>query len=408
MTILFWICFFIIFYTYIGYGILIYLIIRLRRAIYGKRKPLSANVQELPSCSLVIAAYNEAACIRQKIENTLSLSYPSGLLKIYIVTDGSSDGTPDIIKEYPNIIVLHQPERQGKIAAIDRVMKIIDSEIVVFTDANTILNKDALLEICKCYVDPSVGAVAGEKRVFFDDKADASAAGEGIYWKYESQLKKWDSELYSVVGTAGELFSVRTALFQPVQMDTVLDDFMISMKIAEKGYRIVYQPKAFAVESSSEDVKEELKRKIRIAAGGMQAVIRLSSLMNPFKQPILTFQYLSHRVLRWTITPLLLVALFFINLYIMQLGGPPIYSVLFYLQMLFYALALLGWVLESKQLKFKVAFVPYYFCIMNYAVLAGMVRYFRNKQSAVWDKAKRRNDKEGKVAPVIIKKSYEI
>lgn len=358
--------------------------------MYGSRPVSTFNNSELPTCSLVIAAYNEEAFIEKKIENTLNLNYPSSLLNVYFVTDGSTDNTPEIIKKYPEFTLLHQDERKGKVAAIDRAMTYIKSEIVIFTDANTFLNQEALIMIGKCYADKTIGGVAGEKRVHVDKKADASSAGEGFYWKYETQLKKWDSALHSVVGTAGELFSILRALYTPVPPDTILDDFMISMRIAEKGHRIVYEPKAYALETSSANVKEELKRKIRIAAGGMQAITRLSTLLNPIHQPLLSFQYISHRVLRWTITPILLILVFLLNLYLVILRSGIIYDFILYAQLIFYCLALVGWQLERKQLKLKFAFVPYYFCIMNYAVIAGQVRFFRNKQSAIWDKSKRK------------------
>jgi len=390
MKAIFWTSLFLIFYTYIGYGLLIYIILLIKRRFSKTVKEKIVNQDNLPTCSLVIAAYNEEDIIKEKIENTLSLSYPPERLKIYFVTDGSSDRTPGIIKQYPALTLFHNDERKGKVAAMDRVMEYIDSEVVIFTDANTFLNKEALIAICIHYSDESVGGVAGEKRVSYDEKADASSAGEGIYWKYESQLKKWDSELYSVVGTAGELFSIRRKLYEPVSSDTILDDFVISMRIAEKGYRVVYEPKAFAIETASENVKEELKRKIRIAAGGMQAIFRLKSLLNPFKLPVLCFQYISHRVLRWTITPLLLIVVFAINSYLVTQKEGGIYSALLYLQIIFYGLALMGWFLEKKQLKMKATFIPYYFCIMNYAVIMGMIKFFQNRQSAIWIKAKRK------------------
>jgi cellulose synthase/poly-beta-1,6-N-acetylglucosamine synthase-like glycosyltransferase len=390
MKAIFWVSLFIIFYTYIGYGILVYIILLVKRRFLKTSIEKLVEHDSLPTCSLVIAAYNEEELIQQKIENTLSLSYPTDRLKIYFVTDGSMDQTAEIIKQYPQLILLHKDERKGKVAAMDRVMEYIDSEVVIFTDANTFLNKEAVFAICKHYSDDSVGGVAGEKKVSFNEKADASSAGEGMYWKYESQLKKWDSELYSVVGTAGELFSVRRNLYKPVPADTILDDFMISMQIAEKGYRIIYEPEAYAVETASENVREELKRKIRIAAGGMQSILRLKELLNPFKFPILSFQYISHRVLRWTITPLLLFVLFGVSLYLTIQGVNKFYSTFFYLQIIFYGLAIIGWFLERRQLKIKAIFIPYYFCIMNYAVLAGMIKFFQNKQSAVWVKARRK------------------
>ncbi len=390
MNAIFWTSLFIIIYTYIGYGLLVYLLLLLKRNFFNSKKGEVLRNEYLPTCSIVIAAYNEEELIKQKIDNTLLLTYPKELLKIYFVTDGSSDKTPEIVKGCPQFIHLHQEERKGKVVAIDRAMNFIDSEVVVFTDANTFLNKEALLAICSHYYDSSVGGVSGEKRVAFNQKADASSAGEGIYWKYESQLKKWDSELFSVVGTAGELFSIRSELYKRVLPDTILDDFMISMRIAEQGYRIVYEPDAYAIETSSENVKEELKRKIRIAAGGIQAIFRLKKLLNPFKFPILSFQYISHRVLRWTITPLLLIVFFGLTVYLMITSESKLYLLFFNLQIVFYSLAVIGWFLEKKQLKVKTTFIPYYFCVMNYAVLAGMIKYFQNKQSAVWVKVRRK------------------
>jgi len=179
-------------------------------------------------------------------------------------------------------------------------------------------------------------------------------------------------------------------LYEPVPADTVLDDFMISLLIAIKGYRIVYEPDAYATESASENVSEELKRKIRIAAGGIQSILRLKPLFNPFRFPILSFQYVSHRVLRWTITPFLLILSLILNAVIVAAGAPIIYHILLIAQVLFYLLAMLGLMMEKRQIRIKALFIPYYFCVMNYAVLAGIMRYFFGKQSAVWEKAQRK------------------
>lgn len=390
MKILFWVSLFIAFYTYVGYGILLFIIIKIKRAIYGRKQVADSSDELLPECTLVIAAYNEADIIREKIENTLALKYPQGKLKLVFVTDGSSDNTPNIIAEYPQIKLLHQPGRSGKIVAVHRAMDDVDTEIVVFTDANTMLNDEAMVKICRHYADKTVGAVAGEKRVKIEATDDASAAGEGFYWKYESALKKWDSELYTVVGAAGELFSVRRDLYRPVSNDTILDDFMISMLIAEKGYRIVYEPDAYAIESASANVSEELKRKVRIAAGGIQSVLWLKGLFNIFKYPILSFQYISHRVLRWTVTPFFMILAFITNILIVAGPGGAIYQLLMAGQVLFYGLAMLGYMMEKRQIRVKALFVPYYFCVMNYAVLAGIIRYYKGSQSAAWDKAQRK------------------
>jgi len=390
MIITFWISLFIVAYTFIGYGFLLYFIIKVKRAFKGKPVIPVVDDTNLPTCTLVVAAYNEEHFISQKIANSLQLNYPEGKLKFVFVTDGSSDKTADIIGQHPQIQLLHRPERAGKIAAVHRAMEYVTTEVVVFTDANTFLNTEAITRICRHYSDKTVGAVAGEKRVQIDESADASAAGEGFYWKYESALKKWDSELYSVVGAAGELFSVRRNLYQDIPADTVLDDFMISMLIANQGYRIIYEPEAYALETASENVSEELKRKIRIAAGGIQSILRLKGLLLPFKFPVLSFQYVSHRVLRWTVTPFFLILAFITSFATAFAGDGFIYTLLFAGQVVFYLLAILGYLMEKRHIRVKALFIPYYFCVMNYAVLAGIIRYFTKKQSSVWEKAQRK------------------
>lgn len=388
MKIIFWISVGLVFYTFFGYGILLYFLVSIKRLFATGRRKVS-GFEELPTCTLIVAAYNEADFIEQKIANTLQLNYPEDKLELIFVTDGSSDNTPELVAKYPGIKLLHSPERRGKISAVHRAIEQVTSEVIVFTDANTFLNQDALALICRHYADEKVGAIAGEKRVMIDETADATA-GEGFYWKYESKLKQWDSELYSVVGAAGELFSIRKSLYEPVQPNSVLDDFMISMRIAEKGYVIVYEPEAYAQETSSANIKEELKRKVRIAAGGIQSVIWLSSLLNPFKYPVLSFQYISHRVLRWTITPFLMMLSFVLNICIVLNEVSTIYVVLLAGQVLFYLSAYLGKLMEARKLRIKILFIPYYFCVMNYAVLAGLFRYFFGEQSVIWEKAQRK------------------
>jgi len=387
MKVTLWISLFLIFYTFLGYGILLYVLVKLKRLLKGKPQ-IASNSNALPTCTLIVAAYNEEQFIEEKIANTLSLNYPKSLLKFIFITDGSSDKTPQLISKYPQINLMHKPDRLGKIVAVHRAMQEVDTEVVVFTDANTFLNTDALINICRHYSNPKTGAVAGEKRVKIEEK-DNATVGEGFYWKYESKLKAWDSELYSVVGAAGELFSIKTNLYLPVPKNSVLDDFMISMLIAQKGYKIVYEPEAYATERSSENVSEELKRKIRIAAGGIQSIVWLKSLLNPFKQPILSFQYISHRVLRWTITPFLMILTLLLNVFIVATDSGLLFQLLLVCQLAFYLSALLGLILENKKIRVKVLFIPYYFCVMNYAVIAGINRYLNGAQSVIWEKAKR-------------------
>lgn len=381
----------LVFYTYIGYGIVLWLLVKLKSS---GNTTLNAqfSMEEWPEVTLLVAAYNEEQWIEAKIKNCLELDYPPEKLHLFFVTDGSDDTTPQRIEAYPTkthqIALFHQPERKGKIAAVERIMPKVKTPIVVYTDANTLVNPQSIKNIVRHYQNPEVGAVAGEKRIKQKQRDDASSAGEGFYWKYESTLKRWDSELYSVVGAAGELFSIRTELFESVPPDTIIEDFYMTLRIAQKGYRVVYEPDAYAVESSSASVKEELKRKIRIAAGGLQAIYRLSPLLNIFRYGLLSFQYISHRVLRWTITPLALILLLLLNIPL-AIFADPIYQVLLLGQLLFYLLALAGYFLEKRRVKFKIFFIPYYFCIMNYAVFMGFFRIISGRQSVLWERAKR-------------------
>ncbi|MGB0931327.1 MAG: glycosyltransferase family 2 protein [Chitinophagales bacterium] len=387
LQIIFWVSVFLVVYTYIGYGFILFLMVKIKRML-GWSDVIPEKPTEFPEVTFVVAAYNEQDWIVDKINNTLDLEYPKDKIKYFFVTDGSNDRTPEIIQQYPQIKLFHRPERAGKIAAVERIMEFVETPIVIYTDANTMVNKEAIYNIVRHYENPKVGAVAGEKRISMDAEDAANAAGEGIYWKYESSLKRWDSELYSVVGAAGELFSLRTEMYEAVPKDTIIEDFYMTLRIAQKGYKVRYEPNAYAVEGPSASVKEELKRKIRIAAGGIQAIVRLAPLLNIFKYGMLTFQYVSHRVLRWTLAPLVLPLILATNIALaVSTGG--MYLAILMLQVLFYAFAAMGYVFEQKKIKVKAFFVPYYFCIMNYAVYRGFMRNWAGSQSVMWEKAKR-------------------
>jgi biofilm PGA synthesis N-glycosyltransferase PgaC len=383
MIVVFWLSMAILFYTYLGYGVLIYLLAKLKER---QGAPESQPDDELPAVTVVIAAYNEARFIEEKINNTLSLDYPEGRLKLLVVTDGSDDGTPDIVARHERVTLMHLPERKGKIHAVNRVMKAVDTPIVIFSDANTILNKGAIRNLVRHYQDPAVGGVAGEKRIAAKTADNASGAGEGLYWKYESFLKKKDSQLYAVMGAAGELFSIRTSLFEEPPMNMVIEDFYMSLRIVSKGYRFIYEPDAYATETASATIGDEWKRKVRISAGGFQAIARLWPLLNPFRHGIVTFQYISHRVLRWTLAPLSLVLMFLSTIYLSAMGL-PFFALMLFGQLVFYSLALTGYALRDRRVSIKGFFVPFYFSVMNLSVFAGFVRFLRGNQTVIWEKA---------------------
>jgi cellulose synthase/poly-beta-1,6-N-acetylglucosamine synthase-like glycosyltransferase len=209
-----------------------------------------------------------------------------------------------------------------------------------------------------------------------------AGSGEGAYWKYESALKRWDSELHTVVGAAGELFSVRRELMPVVPEGILIEDFYVSMKIAQEGYKVVYEPDAYAMETGSDSIAEERKRKIRIAAGGIQSILIFLPLLNIFKYGWLSFQYVSHRMLRWSLTPLSLLVVFSLNIYlVVELGG--LYTLIMGLQILFYFIALMGAYAEGKKRVPKIILLPFYFSFMNLSVYQGFIRLLKGKQSAV-------------------------
>lgn len=384
--ILFFCSAFIIFFNYAGYAIIAAFLNQLQfRRI--KKKPELNN--DPPPVSFIVAAYNEQECIEEKIKNTIEQNYPAEKIEIIFITDGSTDKTTAIIERYQNIKLLHKPERKGKSAALNRAVSFATNNILIFSDSNTILNPDAIKNIAKHYSLKDTGGVAGEKKVInLSSLGSGNQVNEGLYWKYESFLKKIDSDFYSVVGAAGELFSVRKDLYEAIPENVILDDFVLSLKVASKGYRIVYEPDAFAAENPSFSIKDEKKRKIRIGAGGFQAILLLKSLFKFWKYPRLSYLYFSHRFLRWAVTPFCFLMLFISNLSLfISTGG--VFTIIFIAQFTFYFLALIGAIFPGFRTWLKPAQICYYIVFMNYSVILGLFRFINGSQSAIWEKAKR-------------------
>lgn len=390
VKLIFWICLFLVFYTYIGYGLLLYVLLLLKRTFW--RKPLVLTLpadDQLPAVTLMICAFNEEEVIKEKMENIRQIDYPRDKFCVMWVTDGSTDRSNQLLSAYDDVTLVFSPERRGKAAAMQHGLQENKAEFVVFTDANTMLNTNSIREIARLFMDERVGCVSGEKRVAARADGEVAAEGEGLYWRYESTLKRWDSELYSAMGAAGELFAVRMSHYRAAPSNALLDDFMISMLMVEDGHRIAYTSEAYAVEYGSANMHEESKRKRRIAAGGLQSIWWLRSLMNPLKYPVASFLFVSHRVLRWSVTPFAMLALIPLNVALILMGCGTVYTVIGVLQALFYAAAAMGWLLDKIGRKSKLLYVPYYFMFMNVNVFRGISYLTTHHTSGTWEKAKR-------------------
>jgi len=390
LKIVFWICLFIVFYTYIGYGMLLYVMVLIKRLFCKtSQAPILPDDDQLPDVTLMICAYNEEDIIREKMENIRQIDYPADKFCVMWVTDGSNDGSNDLLKQYPEVTLVYSPERKGKAMAMQHGLKVNKAEYVVFTDANTMLNPNAIREIVRQFMKPNVSCVSGEKRVAARTNDQIAAEGEGLYWKYESTLKQWDSDLYSAMGAAGELFAVKMSDYREAPTNALLDDFMMSMLIVKDGHRIAYTSEAYAMEYGSANMYEESKRKRRIAAGGLQSIWWLRSLMNPLKYPLVSFLFISHRVLRWSITPFTMLALIPLNIALVALNAGVIYTIIGILQIIFYAAAALGWLQTKTGRHGGLLYVPYYFLFMNVNVFRGISYLRSHRTSGTWEKAKR-------------------
>jgi len=382
MTVIFWMLTAVIFFTYAGYPFVLFLL------SLTQRKNVSVSSDDLPSISIVIAAYNEEVMMEKKLMNTLAQDYPAPLLQIIVITDGSTDATVAIASSFSNVLVLHELQRRGKAAAINRAVAFAENEIIVLTDANSFLQQGTLQELIKPFVDSEVGAVAGEKKVV--DLPGVAASGEGIYWKYESWLKQQETLFYTVVGAAGELFALRKKYFTTIPEHTITDDFFLSLSVNLQQKKCVYAKQAISIEAASLSLADEWKRKVRIAAGGIQSLFLVSEALNPFRYPKLAFQFYSHRVLRWLFCAPAMIVLFFLNwMIIYKNDAGALYEGLFVLQLLFYVCAFIGWLMAINRKTFFLFSIPFYIVFMHVAMLAGTFRFANGKQSVLWEKAKR-------------------
>ncbi len=372
----FWGSAFFLTMVYAGYPLGLTLLTKIRKRSVEK-KPF------LPTVTLLVAAYNEEKVIEEKIQNALSLDYPKDKLKIMIASDGSTDQTNAIIQEYERDgILLHKYEpRRGKVSVLNRTIPVIESEITVLSDANTMYDPLAIKKLAENFADTSVGAVSGDVILENDDLYLGKS--EGAYYRYERYLQEKETEVGCMVGVDGAMYAIRTQLFDAPSDNIILDDFVISMNIARQGYRVVYEPEAIAFESGSTTTKNEFKRKVRVIAGAIQAMKQGEGLPRFLNQPCFSMQFLFHKVMRWFV-PIDLIVIFISN---MTLLNEPFYQIAFVLQVIFYLIAIFA-IFSNIEAKGLIS-IPFYFCMVNLAALLGIIKGLANLQPVTWEKVER-------------------
>jgi cellulose synthase/poly-beta-1,6-N-acetylglucosamine synthase-like glycosyltransferase len=377
MRLIFWLSLVIVAYVYVGYPALLALVRRPRR--------VPSLAQELPRVSLLIAAYNEEAVLREKLENSLALDYPRELLEIVVASDGSDDGTNEIAREFAERgVVLHEVRpRGGKTRALNTVAPLVRGDIIVLSDANTMYRPDAVKKLIRHFADPRVGGVSGDVRIV--ESAAAYAQSEGLYYRYERFIQEQESRLGAIVGADGAMYAIRRETFRPVPPEVVVDDFVISMTVARLGYQLLYDREAIAIEQGTLSSAEEFRRKIRVVAGGIQA-LKLGVGLPRWSQPTLLWCYVSHKLLRWLV-PAFLCSLLFSSLVLAADSGA--YALMFLAQVAFYSAAALHARSVHAGRSPSLTVVPYYFCLVNVAALRGLLRGLQGGQRAAWNRTRR-------------------
>ena len=382
LTIAFWCSSFLILYTYIMYPLLLVVFAKyIGSRRYKDRK--ECNKAELPMISMVIAAYNEEKVIEEKILNSLKIDYPRERIEFLFGSDGSTDRTNEIIarhsREDGRIKLIAYPERRGKASVINMTVAVAGGDIVVFSDANTIYEIDAIKRLIDPFSHSNIGCVCGKLII---TKPTGATSNDDLYWRYETWIKRMENRLSGVLGANGGIYAVRKALFHPIPENTIIDDFVIGMRVREQGYLVRFAEDAIAREDTAESDRAEFRRRIRIGAGNFQSIALLKKLLLP-REGFFAFQFWSHKILRWCV-PFFLITAFLSNFFL--LGTERIYQVIFACQLSFYALAFIGYAAGGKSLFFR---IPSFFVSMNFAFFVGFIRFAFNTQKGTWERTER-------------------
>lgn len=380
--IIFWFSFATLFYVYVGYPILVYLV----SLAFPKKIKRGAFS---PKVTILITAYNEEKAIRAKIENTLEIDYPKEDFEILIASDGSTDKTDEIVKEYASkgVRLFRQEGRKGKTYTQNKAVEQATGEIILFSDATTAYQTDVLREILPNFADQSVGCVAG-KLIYLDNSASNVGKGAKSYWNYETFLKESESRACSLIGASGCLYAVRKSAYRPMYAEAC-SDFLICTVIYEQGLRSVYEPRAVCTEETNRQTEKEMKMRVRVISQTFTDLWRNRKMMNPLRSGFYAVELVSHKVLRYAV-PLFLLLIFVSNAFLML--HSLFFEILFLLQVAFYFLAALGWIIEKTGAKIGVFAIPHYFVLANMASVFGFYKFLRGERYTTWEPIREKNE----------------
>jgi len=385
----------VIVYVYIGYPV----VLKLLSLIPPKREILLDD-NFLPEVSLLISCYNEVGVVDEKIQNSLAIDYPKDKITIIIISDGSDDGTDEVAQNYASqgVKVIRQEGRLGKTSAINLAMEQVTSDFVVFSDANAMYKPSAIKNLVRNFVDEKVGYVVGAA-LYTDGTTSAAAASEDIYWKYELALKTMESNLHSVVGGDGAIYAIRKKLFITLDAKDI-NDFVNPLQIIKQGYRGVFEPNAIALEETAGDFSKEAKRKQRIVNRSFRGLMKVKAVLNPLKYGFFSFEVISHKLLRW-LMPVFIV-LFAVGSIYLGYQQLDTFKVTSLLGILFLWLAQVGY-LKSEQTKIsKVFFIPYYFLMVNYYSLMGVITAIAGNIQVTWSTPRTDAEKASKLTNKLV------
>jgi cellulose synthase/poly-beta-1,6-N-acetylglucosamine synthase-like glycosyltransferase len=373
MITLFWILLSIIIYTFLGYPLLLVILTKCNKNNLVKK-------DIAPSVSVIIAAHNEEMVIKNKLIQTLALDYPQNKFEIIVVSDASTDRTNEIVTSMCNerVRLLAFSQHNGKTFVQNQAAKAAKGEILVFSDATTVFHCQLLKKIVRNFADEEVGAVGGE--LVYKAKGQSSVGqGNGLYWRFEIFLKKRESQITSLVGVSGCCYAVKKEYYEEIKPE-LISDFVIAQLIYKKGKKVVYEPEAISYEETNDNERDEFRMRVRVAVRTLYGLWQMKSLLNPFRYGFFSVQLISHKILRYLV-PVLLILLFLVNVILQVNNQFWIYKLILYLQVIFYVSAMLGWIFQKRKTFISIAF---YFCLTNFALLIGMVKFLRGERQVLW------------------------